>query len=440
MATVNLQPNQLTKRWTPLRSHRVQSQAFHSPTRFKTIHAGRRSGKTELAKRKLTGELIAAEHITKPWPHPRWFAAAPTRDQAKRVWWQDLKALTPSHIIDRVYESDLYIVTKSGAELWVVGLDKPQRIEGTPWDGGIVDECSDIRPSTFDLTIRPALADRAGWCWLIGVPKRVGVGALEYHRRCEYAASGEDPDWQGFTWFSRDILPAAEVDAAKRTLSPADFREQFEASWESAGNLVYDCFEKEHNVRPCSYHDDKPIIVGSDFNVTPMAWVLCHQYTNPDRLEVFDEIWLSGSNTRRALDELHNRYASHKGGFKFYGDATGRNRHSSATSSDYDAIKSDPRYHALGATVHYKLSNPAMVDRYAAVNAMLLNAMGDRRLFIDPRCKHVIDNLQHGYYAQGTREEMQTEDLSHITAALGYVVHYLYPLRRIRDETVGRFA
>lgn len=378
--------------------------------------------------------------MPKPWPDPRWFAAAPTRDQAKRVWWNDLKALVPDWLVRRVYESDLCIVTINGAELWVVGLDKPQRIEGTPWDGGVVDENSDIKTGAFDLTIRPALADRRGWCWLIGVPKREGVGAMDYRKRWNYAISGADPDWEGFTWFSSSVLPIEEIEAAKRSLSPADFREQFEASWEDAGNLVYDCFSRAYNVRPCAYHDDKAIIVGSDFNVSPMAWVLCHEYKDPDRLEVFDEIWLTNSNTRKTLDELHRRYGSHKGGFRFYGDATGRNAHSSASESDYTQIKGDKRFHDLGATVHYKYSNPAVVDRYAAVNAMLLNASGERRLFVDERCQKLIDNLEHGYYADGKREEMQTEELSHMTAALGYVVHYLYPVRRIREESVGRFG
>jgi hypothetical protein len=28
----------------------------------------------------------------------------------------------------------------NGAEIWVIGLDKPERIEGKPWDWGILDE------------------------------------------------------------------------------------------------------------------------------------------------------------------------------------------------------------------------------------------------------------------------------------------------------------
>ena len=48
----------LTPRWTPLRPHPLQSQYFNSPHRFNVLPCGRRSGKTELAKRKLVVRAV----------------------------------------------------------------------------------------------------------------------------------------------------------------------------------------------------------------------------------------------------------------------------------------------------------------------------------------------------------------------------------------------
>lgn len=59
--------------------------------RFAVVPAGRRSGKTELAKRKL----VIGLNEKKNWTDPKYFAAAPTREQAKRIFWKDLKELTP---------------------------------------------------------------------------------------------------------------------------------------------------------------------------------------------------------------------------------------------------------------------------------------------------------------------------------------------------------
>src|SRR6202034_655634 len=87
----------LTPRWQPLNFHKEQCRLQESDARFKIVPAGRRSGKTEIAKRHLALSVLSAKNNPKPWPDPRFFAAAPTRDQAKRVFWNDLKALVPGN-------------------------------------------------------------------------------------------------------------------------------------------------------------------------------------------------------------------------------------------------------------------------------------------------------------------------------------------------------
>ena len=106
----------LTPRWHPLRFHPVQSRLWKSPARFKTIHAGRRSGKTELAKRYLVLCLHDCLKNRREWTDPRFFAAGPVRDQTKRIFWGDLKRMIPESWRRRTYEGDLCIITKWGAE------------------------------------------------------------------------------------------------------------------------------------------------------------------------------------------------------------------------------------------------------------------------------------------------------------------------------------
>jgi hypothetical protein len=225
-----------------------------------------------------------------------------------------------------------------------------------------------------------------------------------------------------------------------QTLDPKDFREQYEASFETAGGLLYYAFDRDYNVRPCTYRADQPILVGSDFNVDPMAWVLMHRYANPTRYEIFDELWIRDTNTVKTLSRLHTKYAQHKGGFAFYGDPSGRSRQTSASQSDYETIMGDERFKMLGRTVHYPLAHPNPSDRFAAVNAMLCNAAGERRMFIAPNCKHLIADLEAMYYKPGTTDAAEGKDLKHITDALGYAVHYLDPIRAISGRPSGRFG
>lgn len=388
-----------------------------------------------MAKRRLILALIEP----KPWSDPRYFFAAPTHDQARRIAWQDLKDLCPKEWIREVSEGQKVIYTHFGSELHVIGLDKPERMEGTPWDGGIADESCDLKEGAFDRTIYPALSDRRGWAWRSGVPKRSGPSMPEYKAAFMAARKGDWKDWDAFTWYSSDILDPDVIEAAKRTLDSKTYREQYEGSWETAGGAIYDSFS-EYNVRSCVYDPSLPILVGSDFNVAPMAWVLCHQRNGC--LEVFDELFLFDTTTQRTLDELYRRYPNHTGGWRFYGDATGKSRHTCATDSDYTTILADPRFRKMGRSVHYPRSNPARADRYACVNALLCNAMGERRLYIDDsRCRALRNDFENVHYDPGTREAAQVGNLTHISDGLGYIVYREYPISVADDnEFEARFG
>jgi hypothetical protein len=420
----------LSGRWANRRKHAKQIQFLASRKRFIALDCGRGSGKTDTLKMKMSIKLFER----KPWPDPRYFFGAPTEGQAKRIAWNDFKMLIPRKYVASISESEMKITTTMNSMLQVVGLDKPQRVEGVQWDGCGVDESADIRPGTFALNILPALTHRNGWCVRSGVPKRQGIGAAEFREFCERAGSGEMPDAERYTWPSSDILTPAQLAYMRETMDPKDFREQFEASWEDPGGIVFWAFDGEANVRPCTYNADKPLVIGSDFNVDPMAWCIGHRYQN--RMEWIDEIWLRNTNTRATLDVLWQRYQHHKGGFEFYGDASGGARKTSASSSDYQQIAADERFAKAGRVLRYPSKNPDIEGRFSACNAMLLNADGDRRMFIDPRCKHLIDDLKARYYKPGTRDVADKGDLGHITDAMGYAIHQLFPIR-IETENKG---
>lgn len=414
----------LTDRWTEFRPHAGQYAAWTAPQRFVGLPCGRGSGKTEMAKRRLVRFLP----VMKPWSDPHYFYGGPTRDQAKRIAWDDfIRLIPPEWILGSPRVSDLRINTIFGSDLWIVGMDRPERIEGIQWDGGVFDESSDIKPGAFARSVVPALTHRNGWCWRIGVPKRQGVGALEFRKFCEKGLAGTDPDTIAFTWPSADILTPDQLAYARANLDPKDYREQFEAQWETAGGGIFHAFDRQRNVRPCDYRANMPILVGSDFNVDPMAWVFAHRLG--DRIDVFDELWMRDTNTPAALEALAARYHDHKGGWEFYGDASGDARKSSASQSDYKHILNHAAFKLMGRSLHYPRANPSVAGRFAATNALFCNAAGQRRLFVDPRCGHLIDDLEARYYKPRSKAPADSGTLGHITDALGYIVHVLFPIR-----------
>lgn len=411
----------LTEAWFPLRYHRKQSLLYGSRVRTILAAAGRGSGKTEISKRRVVRHLP----IAKSWTTPRYFYGLPTRQQAKRIAWDSLLALIPaSWIKGEPSLTDMRVKTVFGSELWVVGLDKPHRIEGDQWDGGVLDESCDQRPTTYPRSVLPALTHRDGWCLRIGVPKRHGVGAVEFKSAC-MAADGVTSLY--LNWPSTDVIPEEKLVSAREQLDSRDFREQYLASWETASGLVFFAFDDVLNVQSRAYDPSKPLVIGSDFNVDPMCWVVMQRTERG--LHVLCEQMIRDCNTPKALDALHARFGSHEAGVEFYGDATGRARKTAASASDYALIKADVRWRRK--SVHYSTSNPSRRDRFASCNAMLLNAAGERRLTIDPKCTRLIADLRDRAYVEGSQDTNDDGDVGHMSDALGYPLHWLFPVTTI---------
>lgn len=415
-----------------LKYHWQQSKLYRTKAKYPIVCAGRGSGKTEIARRFIVRKL-GEDHpnVRAAGDIPRYFYGLPTYGQAKRVAWEQLKSLVPKEWHQNrsagrtFYESDLKIVSKYGVELHVVGLDAPQRIEGNQWCGGVLDESSDQQPKVFELTVQPALTAFDGWCWRIGVPKRFGVGAEDFQKAFVFASTGVDPDYEAYTWTSDTVVSAEKLAKIQAVLDARDYNEQYRASWEQASGAIFYAYnEIIHSSTVAEYNPTLKIIVGSDFNVDPMCWVLCHEVNG--RLYVFDELKIRNTNTQETLDILHHRYGHHPAGWEFFGDAASKARKTSASQTDYVIILNDKRF--TNKKVYYFDSNPPVVDRFAACNALLMNARGDVRCFINPRCTQLISDLKHRSFKQGTREPNDVGDRGHMSDGWGYIIYRKFPL------------
>lgn len=422
--------------WRALRFHPVQAQYWQYTGRFAAVVAGRRSGKTDISRRKLILQLP----IKKEWPNPIYFYVLPTFAQARRVVWYDLVSMIPESwlIKDGANKSELSFTTIFGSKLYIVGADKPHRLEGNPADGVVIDESSDQKPDLFQRTILPMLADREGFCYRIGVPKRSGIGRVEYRDFYNKGMEG-NPNHRSFYWKSADVLPAEEIELLKSQMDPVEYAEQMEAVWQDIGSSVYYNFASLRNVSDeksiplLQYDPTLPIYVGCDFNVDPMCWTIGHFVDG--KLYIFEELLLRNANTPGTLDFLFNRYANHLAGWFFYGDAAARARKTSATRSDYLTIKNDARFGQK--KVYFPKRNPNVRDRIASVNRAFKNAKGDIHCYIHQRCKRLISDLQMVSFKEGTTdlEDYRGTDIGHTVDSFGYLVHSLMPIKLDRTVT-----
>jgi len=193
-----------------------------SRVRFQTVHAGRRSFKTEIAKRKVVRAACRGRNR-------RFFLGAPTRDQAKRIFWNDIKGLVPAIWQERTSESELFIRLPNKNEIWVIGFDKPERFEGTPWHGGVLTEFPHFKESSWNENIAPALRDTGGWAIIEGVPE----GRNHYYELSQYARNSGDPEWADFAWTTAEVRDPAEIEKERARLDERTFRQEYEGSFES---------------------------------------------------------------------------------------------------------------------------------------------------------------------------------------------------------------
>ncbi len=426
-----------TERWTKLKAHEEQLRYWKSPHRFNVLPCGRRSGKTERFKRKLIRRaMIGTEHDT-----PRFFAAAPTYKQAKKIFWNDLKAMIPPMFVKRHFEADLIIKLVTGTEIHLIGLDRPARIEGIPWDGGGVDEYADIKPEAWTENIRPALSDRLGWCDFIGVPE----GRNHYYDLYQKAKKlqeqfGDASEWGAFTWVSADILPASEIESAKSDMDELTFAQEYEASFINFQGLAYHSY---HSEKSCgnlfqNYNPKDDLIITFDFNVSPGTAAIIQEMKLPNGLDgtaVIGEVHIPrSSNTVHVCNKIINDWIGHKGNIFVYGDATGGASGSAKVSgSDWDLIRATLQP-AFGEKLYLRnqKANPRERVRVNAVNSRLANTAGERRLMIDPyKAPKVIEDFEGVTTLEGGSGEIdkvKNPHLSHLTDGIGYYIEKVFPI------------
>lgn len=417
-------------RWFKLRPHPIQTKVLLSKKRKKAVVAGRGSGKTEIARR----YFVAESQVKKPWPDPRILYTLPTHEQAKEVAWKPIKGLLPQEQIKFKDENNMTIELYNGCVIKVSGTEKPHRLEGVQYDLIISDESSDQKPKIYDVNLGPAMTHRKCKLWRIGVPKRRGVGGADFKAFFDLGMAGH-PEIDSFTWTTDTVVDPEEVKKAKEFLASEDYKEQYHATWQGATGKIYYAFDEEENVSDTAiYHPGKPIIVGMDFNVSPMSWVLCHYIDN--KFYAFDTIYEKDSNTRKSLDVLYKLYGQHLGKWVFIGDATSRSRKTSSSTTDYAIIQNDMRF--KGKEVLFPKSNPPVVDRWANVNRLLCSSDYVRSVYINPKCKELIADFDLYTYKEGSNEPNTVKNtLGHLTDAFGYAMNVISPMRYNKPNNGG---
>jgi hypothetical protein len=389
---------------------RPQSRIFNNTSRFRVVVAGRRFGKTFLSVAELMRQAATKDDANV------WYVA-PTYRAAKDIAWDMLKTIIDPSLIFKTNESELSIKLINGSTISLKGAEKPDNLRGRSLDFVVMDEFADMRPETWSEVLRASLSDRQGGCLFIGTPKG---------RNHFYDLWTQDyDDWQSFQYTTLDggNVPDYEIEAAKRDLDERTFKQEYEAAFVNYSGIIYYNFDRKDSVKPTLLGEDV-LHIGMDFNLDPMSAVVAVRQS--DSLRIIDEIIIYGSNTDEMVDEIKVRYPKKK--IVVYPDPACRQRKTSAGGrTDLSILQN------AGFAVKVRERHTSVRDRINSVNARLKTTDGERHLFVDPKCKQVIKSLERQTYKEGTSQPDKDSGYDHMNDALGYLVDYIYPIKREHD-------
>lgn len=445
--------------WFALNLDPRQMDYFESEATINWVPAGRRACKTELAKRRLVLAAMECQHT-----QGRFFACAPTQQQAEDIFWDDLKALVPKQFRRRKdSESEKKIFLINGAIIRVAGLDKPQRIEGKFWDGGVVDEYADCLPDAFDSHILPMLVRPGSYIDLIGVPEgrnHYYFGVQDAKRQLKAGLT----DQRVFHWKASEVLwlylgkERADQFLAltARRMDKRTFDQEWNAEFVSHQGKAYYCFvESVHAEYELKHDPHAPLIFQMDFNVSPGVCGIAQE----QRLDVLyggkiklrDGYKLSPvftaqigevhipqhSNSRLICERLAHDWATkHKGPIHVYGDATGGNPGSAKLDgSDWEIVERHLHKH-FGERVEYFVPNGNGTERSRvnSLNSRLCSADNTVAMLVDPiACPETVKDFEGSQILEGSAGALAKKGkanlkFTHLTDGIGYYTTVEFPV------------
>ena len=239
--------------------HSRQFEVFNDPSRFKVVAAGRRFGKSYLAKVMLLIEGMKMENeYGYSLKNRAIYYIAPTFEQAKRIMWAELKEMGRS-VIDSTLENQGIIRLINGREIHLKGADRPDTLRGVGLSYVVLDEYAFMKPDVWEYIIRPTLADCKGGALFIGTPegKNHFYELYEDVRRHKIKAekSGEETEWSCFSFSSAENTFIPIEEEIQRSIdqgTPAEvIRQEYFASFQASGGKIF----KEESF---NYLDEEP--------------------------------------------------------------------------------------------------------------------------------------------------------------------------------------
>lgn len=404
-----------------------QSRLLQMPHKYRAFVSGFGGGKTWVG----CGAICA--HAWE-WPGITMGYFAPSFPQIRDIFYPTIEEVAfdwglKADIKSGNHEVHLFSGSQYRSTIICRSMDKPQNIVGFKIGHAMVDE----------LDVMPALKAQLAWRKIIarmrynvdGLKNGVDVTTtpegfrFTYHRfvksvRDKPELANQYGIIQASTYdnaanLPEDYIPSLLADYPPQLIGPY-LNGQFANL--SSGS-VYPGFDRVHSHTDAKIEPGEALHIGVDFNVLNMhAVVFVVRNGEPMAVQELTKV----RDTPAMARLLSERYKGHS--VTVYPDASGQNTSSkNAGESDLTILKQ----HGLRISVGTR--NPAVRDRVNAINAMLLNGEGVRRLKVNTdACPTLTESLEQQAYAPNGEPD-KTSGHDHANDAAGYFIAQRYPIK-----------
>lgn len=410
--------------------NRPQARFLALPHKYRAFVAGFGSGKTR------AGSAALCSHAWE-WPKVDSGYFAPTYAQIRDIFYPAIEesafdwGLT-ADIHESNKEVHLYSNGNFRGTILCRSMEKPGDIVGFKIGHAVIDE----------LDVMKAVKAETAWRKIIA-RMRYSVDGLKNGVDVTTTPEGFKFVYQQFVKAVRDkphlaglygLIHASTYENAKNL--PADYIPSLLASYPPqliqayirglftnlTSGSIYPNFDRALNHTDEQIAPNEALHVGMDFNVLNMtATVSVIRGGQPRTLGELTKV----RDTPSMAKLLQERYRDKGHQITVYPDASGGNTSSkNASESDLSILRQ------AGFTVSVNAANPAVKDRINAVDAMTLNAKGERRWLVNTdQCPALTEAQEQ--QAWGTNGEPdKSSGMDHPNDAIGYFLVRRYPIQK----------
>lgn len=348
----------------------------------------------------------------------------PTYDLVRMIGYPRFsEVLTNARVRFSLNKAEHVLTIKGKGRVIFRTLDNPDRIVGYEVADSIVDELDTLKQVDAEHAWRQVIA-RNRQKKPDGSLNTVGVATTPEGFRFVYDRWSKNPE-EGYrlirasTYSNGRNLPAGYIDSLKRSYPAQLIAAYLEGQFVNlTAGAVYPDFGREANHTPETIAEGEDLHIGLDFNVYN-----CTAAVGVIRLgvpRILGEL-VKMRDTPHVITTIKEKFSGHR--INIYPDASGQsNKTVNATESDILLLQQ------AGFTVHVPNRNPFVKERVMAVNALICNSLGERRLMVNTLlCPTVTECLEQQIYDKNGEPD-KSDGKDHAPDALGYFLHYRWPV------------